>query len=181
MDPSLAGPWSSPGARGPRVRLVRVPLPVMRLLVAGGEGVAEREGLTPFVASEECVVAWRMRIGQIEASPAEAAWVTRLIYADGVEGPVGIAGFHGPPDARGMVEAGYHVDPGHRRRGYARAALEAMLAVARARPEVRVVRATIAPANPVSQRIVRSAGFAVTGEQWDEADGLEIVWELDVV
>ena len=36
---------------------------------------------------------------------------------------VGRAGFHGPPDAGGMVEVGYAVDPDFRRRGNAIAAL----------------------------------------------------------
>ncbi len=46
-----------------------------------------------------------------------------------------------------MVEIGYAVDPAYRRRGYARAALEALLQRAAREPRVRTVRVTISPGN----------------------------------
>lgn len=39
---------------------------------------------------------------------------------------VGMAGFHGPPDADGVAEIGYGIAPGARRRGYAVAAALAL-------------------------------------------------------
>ena len=79
-----------------------------------------------------------------------------------------------------MVEVGYATVPEHRRRGYARAALAALLDRARAEPDVRVVRLSIAPDNVASQRVALPFGFREVGEQVDPEDGLEVVLELDV-
>ena len=68
---------------------------------------------------------------------------------------VGAAGFHGSPDADGMVEVGYSVDPDFRRRGYARAAMQVLLDRAVAHPDVRVLRATISPDNEPSLNLDR--------------------------
>ncbi|GAA1122304.1 hypothetical protein GCM10009582_19490 [Arthrobacter flavus] len=81
------------------------------------------------------------------------------------------------PDADGMVEVGYRIDPNYRRRGYARRALEILLSVAQAQSEVRTVRATISPENTASRTLIEDYGFQAVGEQWDEEDGLEIIFE----
>jgi ribosomal-protein-alanine N-acetyltransferase len=43
---------------------------------------------------------------------------------------------------------------------------------------VQVVRATISPDNAASLALVADYGFIRTGEQWDEEDGLEIIFEV---
>jgi RimJ/RimL family protein N-acetyltransferase len=78
-----------------------------------------------------------------------------------------------------MVEIGYGVDPAHRRRGYARAALEALLQRAATEPQVVTVRVTISPDNVASYRLTSQYGFTEVGEQWDDEDGLEIIYEVD--
>jgi RimJ/RimL family protein N-acetyltransferase len=77
-----------------------------------------------------------------------------------------------------MVEVGYEVDPDYRRRGYARAAFQAMLDRANADPSVRVLRASISPDNTPSLNLVASFGLERNGEQWDEEDGLEWIFEI---
>lgn len=77
-----------------------------------------------------------------------------------------------------MVEIGYRIDPIQRRKGYARRALETLLAVARAHPDVRVARVTIGPDNHASRSLVEGYGFEEVGEQWDDEDGLEIILEV---
>jgi RimJ/RimL family protein N-acetyltransferase len=112
------------------------------------------------------------------ADPASAGWITGAVR-DGRRGlAVGRAGFHGPPDAAGMVEVGYAIDPAHRRLGYARAALEILLDRAAAAPAVRIVRATISPDNVASRDLVLQYGFVEVGEQEDDEDGREIVYEV---
>ena len=78
-----------------------------------------------------------------------------------------------------MVEIGYAVDPAYRRRGYARAALEALLHRAAHEPQVRTVRVTISPDNVASYQLTSQYGFTEVGEQWDDEDGLEIIYEID--
>jgi RimJ/RimL family protein N-acetyltransferase len=119
-----------------------------------------------------------MRSRQIADIPTEAPWVTRFVVVSGEDAPVGLAGFHGPPDEAGMVEVGYRIDPRQRGKGYARQALETLLAVARAHPDVQVVRATISPDNDASRSLVEGYGFEEVGERWDDEDGLEIIFEV---
>ena len=77
-----------------------------------------------------------------------------------------------------MVEVGYSVDPAYRRRGYARAAMQELLDRAIADPSVRVLRASISPDNEPSLNLVASFGLERNGEQWDEEDGLEWIFEI---
>jgi RimJ/RimL family protein N-acetyltransferase len=151
--------------------------------LAGGDLAAASAAapvpLPPGFADPGWAAVWRMRAAQVAADPAAAAWVTGAVRDLDSGLVVGRAGFHGPPDARGMVEVGYAVLPEHRRRGYARAALAALLDRAHREPDVRVVRLSIAPHNTASQAVARPFGFRVVGEQVDEVDGPEVVYERD--
>ncbi len=77
-----------------------------------------------------------------------------------------------------MVEIGYAVDPAYRRLGYARAALEALLQRATDEPQVHTVRVTISPDNQASYELVSQYVFTEVGQQWDDEDGLEIIYEV---
>jgi RimJ/RimL family protein N-acetyltransferase len=77
-----------------------------------------------------------------------------------------------------MVEVGYSIDPQHRRQGYARAALRTLIERARQEPGVRTLRATVSPDNAPSRDLVLSEGLVEVGEQMDDEDGLEIIYEL---
>jgi hypothetical protein len=44
---------------------------------------------------------------------------------------------------------------------------------------VRTVRVTISPDNVASYRLASQYGFTEVGEQWDDEDGLEIIYEVD--
>jgi len=121
---------------------------------------------------------WTLRLGQVVGEPDHAPWLVRAVVV-GADEVVGHAGFHGPPDERGMVEVGYRIVPGRRRRGYARAALAELLAFAGANG-ARVARASISPDNAASLALAASFGFVRTGEQMDEIDGLELQYERQV-
>lgn len=165
----------------PWVRIVALDLALLRALAAVDLVTAQRIApveLTPYVIGPECRGLWRMRSTQVERDPASARWVTGLVLDTRSNLVVGRAGFHGPPDDAGMVEVGYGIDPLHRRLGYARAVLGLMLARATAEPEVRTVRASVGPDNAVSRQLVLRHGFVEVGEQWDDEDGLEIVYEV---
>ena len=131
-----------------------------------------------FFAAEGWLWGWRLR--QIEAEPATARWYVRAAV-DGSGGVVvGHAGFHGPPDDAAMVEIGYAVDPALRGRGYGHAIVAALLTEAASEPAVHTVRASVSPTNLPSLALVRRAGLARVGEQWDDEDGLEWIFERPV-
>ncbi len=177
--PIFEDPWTSPAAPAIGRRLVRVDAQLLTALAAGDHRTAASLtpwALSPYVTDNDTWL-WKLRRDQITRYPADAAWVTRLLIDETSGTAVGHAGFHGRPDAQGMVEIGYAVDPGHRRRGHARAALTILLDVASARPDVRTVRASIRPDNEPSRALIDQYGFVVTGEQWDAEDGLEIILE----
>jgi RimJ/RimL family protein N-acetyltransferase len=54
---------------------------------------------------------WNFRLKQLQTQPEAADWIARAVLTEPADVVVGYAGFHGPPDANGMVEVGYTVDP----------------------------------------------------------------------
>lgn len=165
------------------VQLIELPPEAFHALAAGDLAAANRS--SPVELTADCLAPewrslWRRRSAQIEADPAVAGWITCVIFDPVIGKSVGRAGYHGPPDDAGMVEVGYSVDPDYRRRGYARAALVALLDRARREPSVHTVRASIRPDNAASRALVAQYGFVEVGEQWDDEDGLETIFEVDV-
>jgi RimJ/RimL family protein N-acetyltransferase len=45
-------------------------------------------------------------------------------------------------------------------------------------PEVKTLRYTVSPKNLISQHIIKKLGFNLVGEQIDEEDGLEEIYEI---
>ena len=165
------------------VRIVRLTPPAIAALAAGDLATANAHSpvpLTPWHVSEGCVGTWRFRTKQAVETPEDLPWITGILWDDEEQAAVGQSGFHGAPDAAGMVEVGYGVDPAYRRRGYARAALELAIEHARSEPTVRTLRATISPDNEASLGLIAQYPFVRNGEQWDEEDGLELIFELPV-
>lgn len=167
----------------PAVLLAPLPPQAMSHLVSGDLCAASAVAgvpLTDFFLTPDALWVWNLRLEQIENDPESAAWVAWLALDGASNRLVGYTGFHGPPDANGMVEVGYSVLPELRRRGYATAILGALLSSASDVPEVRVVRATISPQNTASLAVIAKFPFVEVGEQWDERDGLEIIYEMSI-
>ena len=118
-----------------------------------------------------------MRGRQMRDDPNSAPWLLRAIVLAETQAMIGHIGFHGPPDERAVVEVGYSVIPEQRRRGYAREAIEALLAWGRSRG-AGGFRASVGPWNAPSLALVAQLGFQQTGVQWDEEDGEELVFEV---
>jgi RimJ/RimL family protein N-acetyltransferase len=166
---------------GHRIRIVHLDGPAFRALADGdltAAGELSPVPASPYLAGPECRGVWLMRAAQAEEDATTAAWVTGIIWDTDRQVAVGRAGFHAPPDADGMVEIGYAIDPAFRRRGYARAALEALLARASQEPHVHRVRVSIRPDNVASYGLAAQYGFRKVGEQWDDEDGLEYIYEI---
>lgn len=172
-----------PLSPGGHIRLVQLSVDAMTALLDGDLARArELTGLPlgDFFVTGRARGLWAMRLGQIAADPAAARWVARAVATRDGGSVVGHAGFHGPPDADGMVEVGYAVVPEHRRLGYATAMLARLLAIAAEDPAVRVVRASVGPDNVASLATIAHFGFVQIGQQWDDEDGLELVFERPV-
>ena len=125
----------------------------------------------------------RLRLGQMERNPDSQKWLVRALVLREDGTMVGHAGFHGPPgttglDDPGKAEIGYTVFEPYRGRGYATEAAVALMDWAAGEGIHRFVF-SIGPWNEPSLAIARKLGFVQTGEQWDDEDGLEHVYELD--
>lgn len=159
------------------VRLVLLGEPALRALALGD---LENAGRAAGVALPDAFLddgpLWLLRLGQATTDPANAGWLVHAVVRRAGDTVVGHAGFHGPPDDGGMVEVGYWILEGHRRRGHARAAVAQLLAYA-ADHGARTARASVGPHNAASLALVRSFGFAHVGDRWDEEDGPELVFE----
>ena len=162
------------------VRLQLLDGPVLQALV-DGDLAGARRAAGGLALPEEFLAdtwLWTLRLGQLIGEPDDAPWLVRAVVV-GERDVVGHAGFHGPPDARGMVEVGYRIVPARRRQGHARAALAELLAYASAHG-ARVARASISPENAASLALAASFGFTRVGEQVDEIDGLELLFEVQI-
>lgn len=165
----------------PDVRIVHLNGPAFHALATGDLAAANAVSpvaVSAYFAGPEWRVVWQMRSRQVDEDSASAAWVTGVIWDEHRQLAVGRAGYHGLPDPSGMVEIGFAVVPAYRRRSYARAALKALLRRAANEPLVRTVRMTISPDNLASYRLATQHGFVKVGEQWDDQDGLEIIYEV---
>jgi RimJ/RimL family protein N-acetyltransferase len=62
--------------------------------------------------------------------------------------------------------------------GYGQEILHGMWGWVVKNPEVKTLRYTLSPDNLVSQHIIKKLGFNLVGEQIDDEDGLELIYEL---
>lgn len=163
----------------PKVELAVLSASVLEALAASSidrANVAFGRELPPSLLEHSSL--WAYRVAQARENPQIISWLVRVVIDVETREIVGHAGFHGPPDERGMVEIGYSIEPPFRRRGYARATAAALIDYAAGDPEVSTVRASISPDNAASLATIRPFGFVRVGEQMDEIDGLEYIFEL---
>ena len=88
------------------------------------------------------------------------------------------AGFHDGPDLNGMIEIGFGVDQAYQGKGYGQELLHGMWGWVIENPQVKTLRYTVSPDNLISQHIIKKLRFNLVGEQIDEEDGLEEIYEL---
>jgi [ribosomal protein S5]-alanine N-acetyltransferase len=121
----------------------------------------------------------RLRMRQLNEDPTLIDWLMHaMVLRDGSRVMVGNCGYHNRPDATGMVEIGYQVAPPYRRQGYALEAARALVDNAFTHQDVTRVRACVSPTNEPSLNLIAQLGFVRVGEQMDEVDGLEYVFEV---
>ena len=122
----------------------------------------------------------RWRLPQVMADASVNKWFIRWMVLRETNEIVGSVSFHGPPDERGMVEVGLGVHEKFQRRGFAREALLGMWMWASEQPGVKVFRYTVDPNNTASVGLIKGLTFTYVGQQIDEEDGPEDIYEMFV-
>jgi RimJ/RimL family protein N-acetyltransferase len=117
-------------------------------------------------------------IQRVRTTAAGDPWALSFKAVERATGStIGSCAFKGPPDAAGVVEVGYGIDPAHRGRGFATEMTGALVGFAFASCQVRSVLAHTKPDNAASARVLSKCGFRQVGEVMDPEDGLVCRWE----
>lgn len=114
------------------------------------------------------------RIEALDLDPSAAPYLLHAIVDDSGH-LLGRIGCHAAPDDDGEVEIGYFVLTTGRGRAIAGRAVDQFLAWLQGEG-VKRVKATVRPDNEPSLKILRRRGFVEIGTQWDDEDGLELVF-----
>jgi RimJ/RimL family protein N-acetyltransferase len=121
-------------------------------------------------------LAWR--VPQVKADPACNKWFVRWIVLKDKQEVIGSTSFHGVPDSAGMVEIGLGIETEYQKQGFAKEALLGMWRWALTFPEVKTFRYTVSPDNLPSIAVIKYFGFDFKGQQMDEIDGAEDIYEM---
>jgi ribosomal-protein-alanine N-acetyltransferase len=120
------------------------------------------------------------RVPQVKADPSTNKWFIRFIVLREINQVVGSISFHGIPDKNGMIEIGLGIEEEFRNRGYAKEALIGMWRWVSTQPGVTTLRYTVSPTNLPSVKIIEGFGFTYLGQQMDDIDGPENIYEMSV-
>jgi [ribosomal protein S5]-alanine N-acetyltransferase len=120
-------------------------------------------------------LAWR--VPQVKENPDTNKWFVRFIVLADSREIIGSTSFHGAPDSTGMIEIGLGIEDAFQKQGFAREALIGMWLWACEFPEVKTLRYTFSPDNLASIKVIEYFGFAFMGQQIDEIDGPENIYE----
>ena len=118
------------------------------------------------------------RINQVRKNPEVAKYLLRVAVLKQNMVVVGSAGFHNLPDENGMIEIGFGVDPAFQNKGYGKQILHGMWGWVVNEPRVKTLRYTVSPSNLISKQIIQKLEFKLVGEQMDDIDGVEEIYEL---
>ncbi|CAN2182468.1 RimL Acetyltransferases, including N-acetylases of ribosomal proteins [Candidatus Nanopelagicaceae bacterium] len=118
------------------------------------------------------------RVPQVKQDPSVNKWFVRFIVLKESKEVIGSSSFHGVPDAEGMMEIGLGIEEAFRNQGYAREALAGMWKWVSSFPEVKTLRYTVSPDNLPSIAVINYFGFEYKGQQIDEEDGPENIYEM---
>ncbi len=176
------GGMNVPAIRTARLELVSLSPAFIEALLAGQCAGADTEAgliLADGWPDEHDSRFLRRRLEQMRQDPESQQWLARAIVLRGPERlMIGHVGFHGLAETVGRAEMGYTVMPKFRRQGYAVEAAEGMMEWARREHGIKRFFVAIGPDNRPSLAMAAKMGFTKIGEQMDEEDGLEFVFEL---
>jgi RimJ/RimL family protein N-acetyltransferase len=177
----------SHGIETQRLKLVTLGPALLRALLTGETAAAEAllRARVPEAWPSGLSKVFRLRLGQLEAAPAEEPWLLRAVVLRSEARVIGVTGFHGRPGGAWLrdhapdgVEFGYTIFESYRRQGYATEASEGLIRWATAEHAVRRYLLSIGPDNDASQRVARKLGFRQVGAWEHPQRGHELVYLL---
>jgi RimJ/RimL family protein N-acetyltransferase len=118
------------------------------------------------------------RVPQVKVDPSVNKWFVRWIVLKESAEVIGSTSFHGVPDAEGMIEIGLGIEEHFQNQGYAKESLKGMWNWVCKFPEVKTLRYTVSPDNLPSIAVINYFGFEYKGQQMDEIDGPENIYEM---
>ena len=121
-------------------------------------------------------LAWR--VPQVKIDPTVNKWFVRWIVQKSTHEIIGSSSFHGEPNENGMIEIGLGIDPKFQNQGYGFEALTGMWGWVCGQEGVKTLRYTVSITNLPSIALVNKFGFTRIGEQLDEIDGPEEIYEM---
>ena len=121
---------------------------------------------------------------ELRLIPHPTQWQFREIFLSSSNEKVGEINFHRSPAGdeftpEGTVEVGVEIAEMYQRNGFASEALMAMWLWATEHEEIKVLRYTVSASNHPSMRIIQKFGFTHVGQQIDEVDGPEEIFEMN--
>ncbi|MFF5260370.1 GNAT family N-acetyltransferase [Actinomadura viridis] len=170
------------GGSMPSFRLVEMTPSAMSALAVGDIPAASAElgvSLTEHFVGDDLRYLWRYRVALRATAPDQPQGRVWAVVSEPDGEVVGHGGFQTPASDQGTIEISYSVAPAARRRGWGKAIATELLHRA-ADEGARTVRAAVSPDNTASLAIISAIGFHRTGEQWDEKDGRELVFERPI-
>jgi len=121
-------------------------------------------------------LAWR--VPQVKENPEVNKWFVRWAVLRSTQEVIGSSSFHGAPDINGMMEIGLGVEAAFQGQGFGREILQGMWGWVVTEPGINTLRYTVSPTNTASIALINSFGFDYMGEQLDEVDGPESIYEM---
>jgi RimJ/RimL family protein N-acetyltransferase len=151
-----------------------IPTTRLRLVLESTETILARIDAMSPADRAEVSPEWLARIRTSPPGP----WTHGFAAFDKLtEAVIGGCAYKGPPDADGVVEIAYGINPEYRERGYAKEAAAALVAFALG-AGAQVIRAHTKPENGASGGVLAACGFRRIGEVVDPEDGPVWRWEL---
>lgn len=145
-----------------------------------GDVCRDRSYTNPYGVLSEVEPPIRWRAPQVLKDPSTNTWFIRWIVLRESAEIIGSTSFHGPPDDDGMLEIGLGLHEHFHRQGFGYEAVIGMWSWAASQPDVARFRYTVSPGNVASVALVEKCGFTRVGQQMDDIDGLEDIYEMSV-
>jgi RimJ/RimL family protein N-acetyltransferase len=118
------------------------------------------------------------RVPQVKVDSSVNKWFVRWIVLKETSEVIGSISFHGVPDVEGMIEIGLGIEELFQNKGYAKESLKGMWSWVSQFPEVKTLRYTVSPDNLPSIAVINYFGFEYRGQQMDDIDGPENIYEM---